>query len=171
MKRTITLLALAVIVGTAGCGSESETETQTVTEPAEAKGEVAPLSKAEYIAASDEICGRYEELAEPLDGRIEDANDDGDYEAAADVIEEAVDLLNQQVDEHKALAEPVGADAPPPELDEARTSVVAIFSRLEDALRDEDQERVDALAAELESAEAEIEGIDAGYGFQVCGKD
>jgi hypothetical protein len=164
VRRTIALLPLALVLA-AGCGGDDSTETVTVGATATAE----PLTKAEYIERSDAICAESQEISDELDSEIEAARTN-DYDALADAIEKALDDIQPLLDEWTALPKPEGDEGVLEEIERLRAQGLALLERFADAMREEDLSRMRVLRDEIDSLGVQVDGIETGYGFKVCGQ-
>ena len=148
-----------------GCGGGTETVTVGSTTATQ------PLSKAEFIAQADAICGDTKPKTDPLIDQAQAASDAGDYEKAADLFDQAVQISKAGADRIEALPEPAIDKNALQRVDDLRAQGIALIERVSDALRDQDFARVTELGDEIKSIDDESDGIELGYGFKVCGKD
>jgi hypothetical protein len=159
------VLGFALATAITGCGGDDSTETVTVG----SAGTPEPLSKAEYIEQADAICIETGEIGDETDRRLDAAG--RDYQAAADAIEDGLEQVRPRFDELNSLPKPEGDEAVLGEVEDTRAQSLALFARLGDAMRDEDDSRISSLTDELVSLDDRLSGLTRGYGFQECGQD
>jgi hypothetical protein len=156
------LTALALV---AGCGSDSNDETTP--------GATA-LSQAEYIEQADAICQRYRNDQAELGRRFEELTSEGitteNVGEAAALFRELADARRQELRELRLLPPPSGDSEVLGDWLSAIEASVSLGQSLADAYDTLDADRVATLVRELESSEAEAEGIARGYGLEVCGQ-
>ena len=167
MRRALVLLPFALVIAT-GCGGDDDDSPKTVTVGQTETAE--PLTKAEYIEQADAICRSYDEQLGPLRAEVQTQIRLRDFAAAADTVDEAVQVTRTGVEELEALPKPPGDEAVLDQLDDLRQQAVALLARTEDAIREEDVGRINSFSRENESVDERADGITTGYGFQECGQ-
>ena len=147
MTRTRTVAGLiALLLFAVACGKE----------------EKGP-SAAEYIASADKLCLRAQERIEELNDDFEDFDDVKRFAANAAKIGDALltDLKALEVPED--LAEKVD------EFNGEFTNGMRLVRRLGKAAEDEDAERIEEIAEEVEDQDERLEGIAQDIGYKECG--
>jgi hypothetical protein len=164
------LLGVCVVaaIGAAGCGGGG---TETVTQVVGTRTNAEPLTKPEYIAQADEICGETRPKTDALIDQANDAIDRSDYEQAADLLDRTIEIARPAEERLAALPKPSGDEEILNRLDDSRDQGIALIERLSDAIRNNDSARFESLTAEITSVDDEGDGISTGYGLKVCGQD
>jgi hypothetical protein len=152
-------LALAIVLAGAGCGGGSGDGDATAESVA-----AGSLSKAEFIEKGDEICTKAGEQSQSEFADFVKENNitakKGPSEAQFGEVGETIliPLLQQQLDELRALGAPKGDEA----------EIKALLEAIEASL--EEVEKEPAVASSLETLLAAPDKLSQEYGFKVCGK-
>ena len=163
-RTVIALCALAAIVA-AGCGGDHEDSTA-----AGASTTARSLTKADYIAKSDAICGQANQTIRSLNLTIAGALQQGDNQAAANAVDTGLDRLRTLDSQIADLPMPAGDEGILTRLNAARAQSLALIEHLGGAFADGDNARVQRLTAQLDLVAKRTRAIAGPYGFQVCGQ-
>jgi len=156
LKARITIAgAVLLVAGTfAGCGGDSEEES---------------LSKSEFIAQVDTLCAENNDVAAELSDEVGTAYQAGDYEAAADALEQQTDSTVAMVDKVKELTPPEEDQATIDEMLAISDEQQALAGDLVVAVGEGDDASVNQMSEELGSLADEFNVIADDYGFVDCG--
>ncbi len=148
-----TVLVAAVFAGCGGSDSDSG----------------GALSKEDFIAQADEICAESDAASDAFGEDFEAAYGAGDFDAAAELIEEADATTSEATDEIKALEPPEEDQATVDELFELTDQQEALVPDLIEAVRAGDNAAVTEVADEAEALDTQTNAIADEYGFVDCG--
>jgi hypothetical protein len=178
------LCAALCVAALAGCGGSTDS-TEPTGVPGSAPestgdGAVAaepegPPTRAEFIAAADEICAQANEAGQPLEDRLEAIGEQETSAATlregAGVVEEMLPLAERQLAALRAL-EPPPADAGALEENWDRNEAgFDLLRELVAALEDLDTSAIAEISSELNEIDGEIEGFERGYGMKACASE
>lgn len=174
-------LTAALAAGTVGCGSDDEGTAATGADGADTTSveadPPAPPTKAEYIAAADEICTRFDKKQEvfKVRSKLTDQIVASQSTEGADEVADAVDAVaDQRQDLTDALRElEPPASGRPSDYFAAREKSIEVTRDLADTWDDYGKGKADgptvdaALLAELDALEVNAKQGKK-YGFEVC---
>lgn len=177
MRSLALLVFVAALIGLAGCGSSSSGRSAT---DVAAAGEDA-LTKAEFVAKADALCGASKAKQEPLREKLEEVTlrareeeqgegiTDGTRRELAQTLGEIVSTAEASQSRVRALGAPKG-DA---------GQLEAIFQKTESAfeaslaygaaLEQRQDAKAQAIAERANVVTRETAGLAKRYGFEVCG--
>jgi hypothetical protein len=166
MPRALALLIAVLTIAGCGGGDSTTTSVRTVT------GQTGkPLTREQYIAEADSICGGYHPRLHDLRDKFRAAAVRRDYAAAADALQEAMSISRVEFDKLAAIRQPERDREVLGKLFDKADQAIALFESSIEPLRDENSDRFTTLADEASSAADQERGIATGYGFKVCGQD
>jgi hypothetical protein len=161
LKRSLILLVASVAL--AACGSDdSDGGTSATTEET--------ISKGEFIERGDQLCQEFNDASEPLDLEIEQAINQQDFGAAADVFDQGSALAMETLDDFEDLPVPEGEEDVISRYLDVQSQQIALAGQLGEAVRNEDTGSIQALTEEAQGLEAESDEIAEDFGFTVCGQ-
>jgi hypothetical protein len=124
----------------------------------------------DWVDDADEICAEFNEDSEAFDEMFADL-DEGDFEGLADVLEEAIPALEDQVEQFQDLGVP----------DESADEVEEVLGLLEDqvdlaedlqqAAEDEDEDAFEDIAADADENEQDLNALAEELGLEECGDE
>jgi hypothetical protein len=128
-------------------------------------------SKAEYIAAADEICQTLYEQRDPLENQAAAAAQQGDTDAAATTFENAAAITGQRFAELEALPRPAGDEQTLDKIYEAGGErTVEVARQAAAALREEDQKALARVTQQGGANTARFSKLAIDYGMLVWGR-
>lgn len=143
MDRRLLLPLLAAVLALAACGGDDR------------------LSRDEYIARADEICADIEQRGEALQ----------EPESVEDVrrfIDQARPLLQEGIDDLRALEPPEDLQGPHDSMVDAAAGGLPALDRLAEAAEQEDEEAFNAAVEEITRADEESSRIAGEMGMKAC---
>ena len=166
LRRTSAGLLAFVALGLPACGDDDDGGSA----PTETSGTATTqaLTKAEFIREADAICGRADDELREIEQELT-AVGTSDYDKAADLIRETLDVVERELGDLRALE-------PPPE--DAQTvnetfdfveSQLPLLSDIADATERKDLAEVQSLSRELAEGQAQTQEFAQDYGFKECG--
>ena len=160
-RPALALCLLVLAVG--GCGGDDD----------EPSGN-AP-TRAEYIAAGDEICTQVNEKTAELNREVDEiertATDQAAaLAAAAPLLAEAYDYQRDQLAEFRDLTPPAGDEEAVDRIVAGIEQQVALVGKIADAASAGDAERLAELGSQVAPLRTRVRGLLQGYGFEECGR-
>lgn len=148
--------AAVIVVGVAGCGGSDGSSSEA-------------LSKDDFIAQADAICAELDIASQESEDTFVSAYQEGDYETAANVLQENQDQTIAAFEEVRALTEP----------EEDRATIDSMFALVDqqveivpgfvDAVRAGDEQTLNQLGNESDAINDQVNEIADEYGFVDCG--
>ena len=132
------------------------------------------LTKAEYIAAADAICGNHRAMREDLEKQATDVGPIVSKDQAhqvADLLRQASDNLMVEVQELRALQPPTAGAGTLASMLSILSAQAAEIDDWADAYDKLDAGEIRRFQTRIAEDTAEATGIAQGYGFDVCGQD
>jgi hypothetical protein len=148
--RSVPILVLVLLAVFSACGGAAAT---TTTGDAD-----ADVSKAEYIARADAICGR---AGKAVNGLHEST-------PIGDVLEQSAKLFGQALLELEALRRPSPGDAQLREWFRLQHEEIAVFPGFSEAVDDHDDAKFDALSQQAAKIESQARKVAKRFGFHAC---
>ena len=142
--------ATLAVLGFAACGGEDR------------------LSREEYLEQADATCRKYEERLKPLEDKLQQT--DSTEEAAA-VIDDAVPVVREGVDELKKLKPPEELEGQVDEWLKLNEENTKTLEQLGDAAEAGDEARIGELAQEAEANEQRGDDLAREIGLKDCAED
>ena len=164
IRKPLLVLALGAVAlaGLAACGDDDSSSGEA--------GLAENPSKADYIAAADDICQRLYEQRDPLENQAALAAQEGDVEAAASTFENAASITETRFAELRTLPRPE-ADVQLLEAIYARGDRTAAIAReAAEALRSQDQQTLVQASKRGAANSLKLDKALIEYGFLVCGR-
>lgn len=154
LSRPITSLAAAVVaLGLAACGDDDSAPS-------------GPLTKAEYIAAADEVCQSFETTGDQLEEDLQNAEGN---EQASQIVSDGADQAEETLADLKALQ-------PPDEIAEQANEFVAIteegigiIREFSEAIAADDPAQTADVGRRLNENDVAGDEVAAEIGFKECG--
>ncbi len=164
--------ALGAWAVAAGCGSSGASDPVTVTAPAPAAtstAAAAAATKAQFIAAADELCLKAREALQPLGDELDAAAQSSDFSQLASVLRRSATVLEGLGARMGSLAVPADDAGIRRELAASLQRFADLSRRTADAAAEQDSDRVDVYLTDLNSETDRFQGVAQGYGFHRCG--
>jgi hypothetical protein len=154
-RRIAALLLIALVAPLAACGGDDD-------DGGDAGGD-GELTKAEYIAAADEICKDNNDAGEDLEAPAEDDSDD-----LARFFTDGIEILEETRDRLADLDPPADAEAINQSQVTQLDDGIEAFKEARDLAEDGDYEGAIEIVNEVEPDRA-ADQLAADYGLEVCG--
>src|SRR5690349_20401193 len=156
MGKLLSIIAIATALGVAGCGASGD-ETKTVT----AEVTAPPISRAQFIARADNVCGKVQEAFKPFEKELSEAEGFPELEDALENVLPPVEKARDQITAIPiSVKNGTGAEAYASYV----TKEVALLEQLQEAAEDEDRSALETYSEDLRVAGARAQGAAAAYG-------
>lgn len=146
MRLALGIALVALAAAAAGCGGDDR------------------LSREEYVKQADAVCAKYEK-------RLDALPEPESTEDLKAVIDEGLPIAREGTEELKALEPPEELEADVDEWHERNDKNLELIEDLGAAAEEDDEERIQELAAEADRNEQEADRIAAEIGLDNCAQD
>ena len=150
MPRSLLAVALAAAFGLAACGGGDR------------------LSKTDYVKQADATCRKYEKRLQPLERELTETQSP---QAAAKVIDRAIPVVREGVDELRDLKPPEDLEGRVDEWLDLNEKNTETLEKLRDAAKAGDEQKISELAREADENEKRGDWIAREIGLKDCAEN